>query len=99
MDGSRFFNVFDAAPENDRNPQQAQLKVRVNTINMCVAIPLNCFFLCSKRIRSSISFRLGLHKSYQYCTGVDKGISIYANAHVAQGCGEISSERGNRGSA
>ncbi|KAI9313130.1 Metallo-dependent phosphatase [Dichotomocladium elegans] len=28
VDGSRFFNVFDAAPENDRNPQQMQLKVR-----------------------------------------------------------------------
>ncbi|KAI9255614.1 Metallo-dependent phosphatase-like protein [Phascolomyces articulosus] len=27
VNGERFFNVFDAAPENDRNPQQAQLKV------------------------------------------------------------------------
>lgn len=27
VNGERFFNVFDAAPENERNAQQAQLKV------------------------------------------------------------------------
>lgn len=91
VDGSRFFNVFDAAPENDRNPQQAQLKVRVNVTSWHYRpyIKSSFFFLYSKRIRLNISFRLALH----YCTGkiylVDKASSMLM-LNVAQGCGEIS---------
>lgn len=92
VDGSRFFNVFDAAPENDRNPQQAQLKVRVNVISWQYRsyIKSNFFFLYSKRIRLNISFRLAFQ---HYCTGkiylVDKASSMLM-LNVAQGCGEIS---------